>query len=303
MSRLPDFIVIGAGKAGTTALHEMLSRVPGVFVSREKELQYFSSNERYERGDHWYQAHFADARPDDVCGEVSPHYSMWPRYPNVPERIFSLVPGVRLVYVLREPVGRAYAHYLHMLRLSQRLGEKFADDPMFVSGLESFESFIDQNPWVLDASNYQLQLEKYLEYFPPEQILVMFQDELRQNAVDFVKRVIEFAGAEPPPEIPDLSRIEANVSQHHISWRIRAKMTASLRSIPILEAVRSRLPQPVKDALYRGLARTSYGRRMEERTAPPPLTDATRKRLQGHFREPDHRLSEFLGVELSDWTD
>src|SRR3954469_22213852 len=103
-NRLPDFIVIGAMKCATTTLHEQLARQPGVFMSRPKELNFFSDDETYGLGLGWYASVFGRAAPGDLCGESSTHYTKLPVYPRAVERMSRALPGVKLIYVMRDPV-------------------------------------------------------------------------------------------------------------------------------------------------------------------------------------------------------
>ena len=113
--RNPDFLVIGAMKAGSTTLHTYLSRHPDLYLHERKEPGFFSREERYARGIEWYRALFADARPDQLCAESSTCYTRWPHFADVAPRIRQHVPEVRFVYIMRDPVARAYSHYAHMM--------------------------------------------------------------------------------------------------------------------------------------------------------------------------------------------
>ena len=107
---LPNLIVIGAAKCGTTSLHEYLDLHPEVAMSREKELDFFVEEKHWGRGVEWYAAQFEDA---PVRGESSPSYTAYPRYRGVPERIRRVVPDAKLVYLVRDPVERIVSHFVH----------------------------------------------------------------------------------------------------------------------------------------------------------------------------------------------
>ena len=113
--RLPDFMLIGAMKSGTTTLHAYLSRHPGLFLCTPKEPGFFSRDERYARGLDWYRELFTDAQPEQLCGEASTCYSRWPHFENAAPRIAADVPGAKLLYITRDPVERAYSHYRHLM--------------------------------------------------------------------------------------------------------------------------------------------------------------------------------------------
>ena len=108
---LPNLIVIGAQKCGTSVLHYYLSLHPEVSMSKPKELNFFIEERNWPRGVDWYTAHFdAEAR---VRGEASPNYTAFPQHQGVPERMASVVPDAKLIYMVRDPLERIAAHWVH----------------------------------------------------------------------------------------------------------------------------------------------------------------------------------------------
>ncbi len=102
-----SFLVVGAQKAGTTTLYSHLAGHPPLFMSRRKELHFFDSDEHdWEHPDYTgFEAHFADASPGQICGEVTPIYMFRRRFL---ERIRRYNPHIRLVAILRNPISRAF---------------------------------------------------------------------------------------------------------------------------------------------------------------------------------------------------
>ena len=100
--RLPDFLVLGAQKGGTTTLQQLLSQHPGIFLPPKKEVHYFSKH--WEQPTAWYAAHYVDADPKQRCGDITPYYLF---HPEAPKRIHSLLPDAQLIVLLRDPVERA----------------------------------------------------------------------------------------------------------------------------------------------------------------------------------------------------
>ena len=96
---LPTVIVIGAAKCGTTSVHEYLDDHPEVAMSAEKELNFFVEEKNWPRGIAWYESQFDPDAP--VRGESSPTYTAYPEYHGVPERIRSVVPDAKLIYLVR----------------------------------------------------------------------------------------------------------------------------------------------------------------------------------------------------------
>ena len=103
----PDFIIIGAMRAGTTALADLLSRHPEIGMSRLKETDYFIAEKNFSRGPVWYQSLFPMDRP--IRGEASPNYAKSDVFAGVPQRIHAARPDVRLIYIVRDPVERFWS--------------------------------------------------------------------------------------------------------------------------------------------------------------------------------------------------
>ena len=106
MSARPNFLIIGAGKSGTTSLWSLLGQHPEIFVSRIKEPSFFSNDEQYTRGWMWYESLFRGARGENAIGEASNSYSATGIHPDTVRRIVESLPGVRLIYLVRNPFER-----------------------------------------------------------------------------------------------------------------------------------------------------------------------------------------------------
>ncbi|NEO98895.1 MAG: sulfotransferase [Symploca sp. SIO2E9] len=113
MNNSPNFIIIGAMKCATTTLHEQLARQPGIFMTKLKEPNFFSNDERYAKGINWYLSLLESAKADDLCGQSSTHYTKLPTYSQTIERMYQYLPDVRLIYVMRHPIDRLKSQYIH----------------------------------------------------------------------------------------------------------------------------------------------------------------------------------------------
>ena len=189
---LPTFLIIGTMKGGTTSLYHYLSVHPEVFMSETKELHYFVAEKNLSRGIGWYHQQFSAAGDARAVGEASPDYTKYPLYQGVPERIASLIPSARLIYVVRNPLARIRSHYLHDVargRERRPIGEA-------VPGNEHY----------LAPSRYALQIERYLEHFSREQLLVVTSESLRHDRPAVMRRVHDFIDVTPdlPAPVADL---------------------------------------------------------------------------------------------------
>lgn len=201
---LPDFLVIGAQKAGTTSLYHYLTQYPDVRSASAKEVHFF--DHRHDHGERWYRAHFPLAGADRswVTGEATPFYLL---HPSVPERVAALLPEARLVALLRHPVARAYSHFQHSRATGAEPCADFATaldleaertDPAWRrlehgAGRErAVETFS-----YMRRSTYAPQLHRWLTSFSSESLLVLTAEELFADPATVLARVRGHCGLEP----------------------------------------------------------------------------------------------------------
>lgn len=293
---LPNFLVIGAGRSGTTSLYEYLREHPEVFMSPVKEANYFAFPEGHqpERGPGGvlvrrgavstlaeYEALFADAGDARAIGEASPRYL---RTPEAPARIDALLPDVRLVAILRDPVERAYASYLGLRR------DGLEPQPTFEDALRDDERR-QREGWpfsgLVDAGLYHRHLSRYYERFPPERIRVYLHDDLRADAAGLVRDLLSFLGVDPDFS-PDTARV------HGRTGVVRNRVLGELwsRSRRVRDGLGPVMPRRVSEGVRRWVLRDL------ER---PQVAPATRAQLIPVFRPDVLALEELIGRDLSAW--
>lgn len=191
MSFPPDVYLIGAQKSGTTTLTHLLSQHPNICIGKRKEPHFFTYN--WSKGLAWYQDKFSLCE-NAVCIDASTSYSMAPlnvqeninvkKYlQNVPQKIYSVNPKAKFIYLLRDPVERTYSGYWH--RVNRGREQK------------SFGEVIAQNDcFYLDVSNYYGQLALWLEYFPIESFLFVLFEDMKTNSTQIAKECFNFIGVE-----------------------------------------------------------------------------------------------------------
>lgn len=157
-----DFLIIGAMKAGTTSVFDFLAAHPGVHAPRNKEPHYFTRGYRFPAA--YYRWLFRGRKTGQITGEASPTYSDLRRFPECVERIARDAPGVRIIYLVRDPLERIASHHRH----HQLLG----------SAPDTLEDAL-AGPDLWDRSRYLETIEAYLTRFPREQLLVLDFDALR----------------------------------------------------------------------------------------------------------------------------
>lgn len=272
-SLLPTFLVIGAMKAGTTSLHEYLSRHPDVFVPEVKEPHFFAAN--WDRGIDWYQSLFEPGRDVAARGESSTGYAKYPAEPDVPARLKKLVPDARFVYIVREPIARIRSHYLHNV-LTER-------------ETRSVEDALLSDPKYVDCSRYAFQIEQYLAEFPREQVLVVRTDALEARLTETVERVLDFIGVDSS-RLPALSPVRANETAQR---RRRSSLRRQLGARPAVAAVSSRLPAGTRQRVKRLLDRSVTGQGM--------LTDDVRDELHQRLAPDVAELEKLTGESFASW--
>ena len=182
----PNFLIIGAEKSGTTWLHDRLRRHPSVFMPSVKELHYFNARNSNlepqrnfeEQGRDWYESHFRDGKGKEAIGEATPMY-LCDRV--APERIHQLLPNVQLIACLRYPTDRAYSHYW-MAR-----GKNHTE--------QSFEELVhEREERFIERGRYGRQLNRCLEFFNRDQLLILIHEELFAQPVESLNRICSFLG-------------------------------------------------------------------------------------------------------------
>jgi len=255
---LPDFIVIGTQRGGTTSLYRYLAAHPGVAPTLvSKGVHYFDV--QYDRSPAWYRGHFPPRayrawredvlRQPLITGEASPYYLF---HPAVPARVAEMLPDVKLIVMLRDPVKRAFSHYHHefeggfetLATFEEAIeaepgrleGEtrRLLEDPTYVSDAHQHHSY-------LARGRYAEQLEAWFAHVPRERLLVFTSEEFYRDTASLYLAVQDFLGL-----------------SHH----------------PLTE--------------FKTYNAHSYA----------PMSSATNERLRDHFREPNAALAELLGRDL-----
>jgi hypothetical protein len=206
-SPLPTFLVIGAMKAGTSSLFNYLAAHPQVFMPAQKEVHYFTRDDwDTASAFEWYSAMFAGeaSRRSLARGEASPGYSRYPQAPEVSARIRKVIPDVRLVYVIRDPVERIVSHHRHNVAFA---GERRA------------VADIIEDEWEYVAtSRYGSQIARYRDHFPADQLLVITSERLRSDRTGTVAAICRFIGVDAAL-LPETIDREFNTSEHdHRRW-------------------------------------------------------------------------------------
>lgn len=207
MRVLPNFIIIGAQKSGTTSLYRYLIQHPSVIPAFHKEIHFFDLN--YRKGLFWYKSHFAKLSEIQnlkhpynqkiITGEATPYYLF---HPHVPEKVFEIIPNVKLIVLLRNPVDRAYSHYHHevkkqveKLSFEQAIAketERISEEIVEMSNKSKYYSYNHQHYSYLSRGIYINQIKKWRMFFPDNQIFIINSEKFYKETNKVFSSVLDF---------------------------------------------------------------------------------------------------------------
>ncbi len=272
---LPDFLIIGAMKSGTTSLYRDLLTHPRVFFPLDKEPENLCADDVLTTaGRARYEKLFERAGPDQLCAEASTAYTKRPTFEGVAARAESLVPGAKLVYVVRDPIARLRSHHHHM-----RVEGAMPDD---------LANAVDRFPELLDYSRYAMQLDPWREAFGAEAILVVRFEDYIADRPAHTARVQEFLGLDPRPGLVEADKVHNKGEGKPVT---RGPWKAIIRSAAYRRVVRPLLPIGLKDRLRAALLPKAPPK------APPP-PDELIARLRAELAPDQARLRELWGPGL-----
>lgn len=313
---IPSFFIIGAAKAGTTSMYGLLDLHPGIFMPRVKEPEYFAREDLFAEGPDRYTALFEDAGTDQIIGEASTLYSLSPFFPDTAARIKAASPQARIIYVMRQPVTRAYSFYIQLIKNYQNatgdnavhrsfedfvIPERHAYAAPTEKVFATFNAHLPDDPDLcLAGSDYLAQARPYLETFGRENVLFLSFEEFRSDRQAVMRRITDFIGADPLPD----SAFEAasgtrNISRDYFDKRGTTLQVQQLKErMGPLWALRRLVPEPLRDSLRKPLAGRAAEKPAHE---PAPMLPETRARLEARFAPQVKPLQDLTGLDLSGW--
>lgn len=245
---LPDFIGIGAQRAGTTRLYELLKQHPEICMPRHrKEVHYF--DRYYHKGERWYRSLF-DHCKGRCTGEITPAYIYGE---GCAERIYALLPDVKLIAVLRSPIDRAYSQFKFTIREKGYSG--------------SFTDFLEEHEDAIERGLYFKQISRYLDYFPRENMKILLFEDMVANPEKEMSEVFAFLGVDTsftpidmvkrvnPSQIPRLhglyvlgKRVTTKLHDHDLIWMIEGLKKVGMKRLFFARPRRSHFPELAVDA-------------------------------------------------------
>lgn len=292
------FFILGAAKCGTTSLYFYLNQHPQILMSSPKETVFFEKE--YEKGLEYYLKTYFPHRTNELLLGDARHRNLY--LPYVPRRIANFLPDAKLIVILRNPVDRAYSHYIHRkVRGVEPLSFKEAikrdmehiEKGEYINTKQEIKNYIDQLDsdgssllyrTYIDCGYYAEQIERYLKYFNKEQLLIVFFDDLIKNNKKLFHQLLSF--------------LDNRLSLIDIDFSVRNKRTNKLylsiaKILSRCPSAESLIPPKIKNIF---LHFTEY---LIPREAK--MNKETRSWLISHYLEHNKKLEVLTGRNLSSW--
>ena len=270
----PNFLIIGAMKAGSTSLRYHLSNHPYIAIPNG-EPHFFDSDINYSEGEGWYKDKVLKNSKNGylICGEKTPSYLY---YEKCAERIYALNPDIKIIVILRNPIQRSYSHYWHAIKKGN---EYLSFEKAVEKEISNYSSIGEYNKY-LERSDYQKFIKIYLNFFSYKQFCFIKFEDLKGKPEETLRGLFKFL--ELPPKEIEFTIVKKNVTR--------------IPSFPIF--------------LY--LSRKVFGKNnpiflkfksllMKKAPGYPPMKIVTYQFLKKYFEEKNTELSKLINIDVSDW--
>ncbi|TCV83435.1 sulfotransferase family protein [Sulfurirhabdus autotrophica] len=289
---LPNFFVVGAQKSGTTALHHYLVDHPEIFLPSQKETKFFVDDGQYSQGVKYYsEKYFAESKNEKVVGEIDPDYM----YFNVGvERIFQHIPNSKLIFIFRNPVDRAFSHYVMTYRRGLELNT--FEEAIRIEA-ERIEQGYEQDFHFsyVRRGFYFDQVNRFLEKWDKSQMLFLLAEDLNNNPVETVRKCFEFLGV-----APDFVPGQISKRFHEATVPKNLALTVLFRNEQAYPIARRFLRLFVPKLAWRDWLRARLIA-WNKKPSDLKLLDETRRQLAEHFRPENEKLARLIRRDLSHW--
>ncbi len=294
---LPNFLVIGAAKAGTTALYRYLEQHPQIYMSPEKEPRFFSWV-----GQEWdptnpalrktintlekYEALFEGVQNETAIGEASPSYLF---NPNAPGNIKKYIPDAKLIAVLRHPAERAFSHFLHFIKCGYEQEYEFDKAIHDIEG-HRIGDWIPREDY-LGFGYYSQQLQRYYDLFDTGQIKVYLHEDLKNDTLGALEDIYRFLGVD--------SGFQADISiRHNVSGIPKNR---GLQNLLAGKSAASRLLKPLKLLVPKKHRQQLKSKVTQSNLKRPTMSAEARAYLIDLYRDDITSLQDLIGRDLSHW--
>ena len=296
MNPSPNFLIIGAAKAGTTSLYEYLIQHPDVFMSDPKEPHFFSTDHKYNKGFSYYEKFFEGYQEENRIGEGSVSYSTYTNLEKTIQRICDFNKEMKLIYILRNPFSRAYSSYWWNVRMQ-------AEPLSFEDALQQeenriYKDVLDQlDPWSYKRRGlYFYIIQQYLKYFPKKNLKVILLEDLNSSSIKICNDVYSFL---------NLKKFDATkLEEDKINKAVipTNKFVQKLMNDP--STIRNFISYILQHTLGIANKKKLHDFISKKTLKPfdyPPMKENTFEYLEKYFKNDIKQLENFLNRELTQW--
>ena len=287
-SPLPNFLIIGAAKAGTTTLFDALKQHPQVFCSTPKETRFFSDDERFARGMEWYlDTCFKGSAGYPARGEATPQYlSLSEKAVPRIQAAFGSEP-LKFIVIFRDPVQRAYSHYWQTIRFGE---EKLSFDAAMAAEDERLGKDRDDLS-VTVAGTYASRLKPFLDGFPRDRFLFLLNEDLARDFGGTLAKAAAFIGVSPSFDFQAIKSNPAIMPTNQTLFNL-LRRPSFLRRLARVIIPLPGLRGQVKDALHDAAAKPFQY---------PPMDPKAEQMLRARFADQVKQLEQMTGLDLARW--
>ena len=293
---LPNFLIIGVQKGGTTSLINYLAEHPDVFVPFEKEISYFHSDVFYKKGVEYYKKFFKGWKGEKLVGHAPVNTLFYAK--KAAKRIYDFNREMKLIVIFRNPIDRAYSHYWYCKR------NCLEDGLTFEEAIERELELLKQNNeleelqcvYYLSHGLYYDQIKEYLKYFPQDQMLFLLYEDMKKDLKSTLKRVYSFLG------IKDYFSEDLLSKKYNVASMPRIKILQKIiyKDNIIKDLYKSLIPETLRFFLKEKLISPLVSKNLQK-FQYEPMKPSTRKFLQNFFKEHNEKLHKLIGIDISQW--
>ncbi|MFP4100764.1 sulfotransferase family protein [Coleofasciculus sp.] len=283
MNIFPNFIIIGAGKCGTTSLHDYLNQHPQIYICPQKETFFFINEETREKLKPWgaltrvedYCSLFQDAPKSSVLGEISTNYYA---YPESAQLIYNHIPTVKIIAIFRDPAERAFSSY--QMHVRQGIEQR------------SFEQVLSPDSKYVKRGFYFSEIIPYFKTFERQSIKILLYDDLCQNPLEFMQDLFNFIGVDNN-FIPDMSKKgrKGGLPKNKYLNNLLTKPNLLRRSIAAV--LKLTMPLQLRQQIRSGM--------IKKNTYKAQLSPEARKQLIEIYKSDILKLQDLIERDLSNW--
>jgi len=273
----PNFIIAGAAKSGTTSLVDILREHPKIFFPIEypsAEIHFFDNDDNYEKGIDYYKHFFKSAKEDQIKGEKTPAYS----WLFVPERMKEHLPDVKLIWMFRNPVNRAYSHW-------KMYAWNGIEKNSFEDSLLMEENRLKEHPmWgYKQQGEYINVLKEYSKYYSKDNMLILIFEDFVLHPEENINRITDFLGVERLNTIKHSHKLKAKFPKHIYLQYIFRKIALNIR------------PARYRGQIFR------FMQSLNEGINSPKIKPQTKDSLNNYYKKFNKELEIFLNYEIKEW--